>query len=256
MQKKVQKRRRIRRKRGSGPRNMYFTMETQEAIQEIQRLEKIEAEKEEDLKDQKHKVYVDKVQPAFEKLVENLIFVYGFHSPLDTFHDMKSDCVSFLYESMHKWNPERGTKAFSYFNVVAKNWLIIRSRKQKKRVKRHISADNPEGMTMLQREMYESHDVIPPPDELLINRNLRNEIQNLLNEIQGIVTSESEKSCINAVIVVFKNIDELDFLNKRAILVYVREISGLSPKQLSVAMSSIRKHYRRLTGATGEFNLF
>ena len=235
---------------------MYFTMETQESIMAYQNLEKSEQETGEDKKDEKHKIYVEKIQPAFEKLVENLIFVYGFNSPLDTFHDMKSDCVSFLYESMHKWKPERGTKAFSYFNVVAKNWLIIRSRKQKKRVKRHVSADNPEGMTMLQREMYESHDVIPPPDELLINRNLRNEIQNLLSEIQGIVTSESEKSCISAVITVFKNIDELDFLNKRAILVYVREISGLSPKQLSVAMSSIRKHYRRLTGATGEFNLF
>ena len=35
-----------------------------------------------------------------------------------------------------------------------------------------------------------------------------------------------------------------DFLNKRAIYVYVREISGLTPKKLSVSMSSIRKHYR------------
>ena len=236
---------------------MYFTMDTQAAIQTYQGFEKIESEQEsKDLTDDKHNVYIKEIQPAFEKLVENLIFVYGFKSPLDTFHDMKSDCVSFLYESMHKWKPERGTKAFSYFNVVAKNWLIIRSRKQKKRVKRHVSSDNPDSMTTLQREMYESHDVIPPPDILLINRNLRNEIQNLLTEIQGIVTSESEKSCINAVITVFENIDDLDFLNKRAILVYVREISGLSPKQLSVAMSSIRKHYRRLTGASGDFNLF
>ena len=54
----------------------------------------------------------------------------------------------------------------------------------------------------------------------------------------------------------FKNIDELDFLNKRAILVYVRDISGLSPKQLSVAMSSIRKHYRRLVGPDLKYDLF
>ena len=38
----------------------------------------------------------------------------------------------------------------------------------------------------------------------------------------------------------------LDFLNKRAVFIYVRDISGLNPKQLSVAMSSIRKHYKEI----------
>ena len=243
MKKKLRK---IKRRKG-GKSNLYFDINTHNAIIKFQNTEE---------QDEREKIYIKEIEPSFNKLVENLIFIHGFSKPFGSHESLKNDCITFLYETLGKFDHTRGSKAFSYFNVVAKNWLIIRSIKQKKRVKRHVSADNPEGMTMLQREMYESHDVIPPPDELLINRNLRNEIQNLLSEIQGIVTSESEKSCISAVITVFKNIDELDFLNKRAILVYVREISGLSPKQLSVAMSSIRKHYRRLTGATGEFNLF
>ena len=49
---------------------------------------------------------------------------------------------------------------------------------------------------------------------------------------------------MQAIRTVFQNIDNLDFLNKRAIYVYVREISGLTSKQLSVAMSKIRKHYK------------
>ena len=51
-------------------------------------------------------------------------------------------------------------------------------------------------------------------------------------------------------------IDELDFLNKRAVFVYMREISGLTPKQLSVAMSNIRKYYRDITHNNTEFFLF
>ena len=239
-------RKKIRRSKGKS-RNLYFTLETQDSLIEYQNTEVIE---------EKQKVYLAKIQPAFEKLVENLIFVYGFKTAYDSFEDLKTDCVSFLYESIHKWKPERGTKAFSYFNVVAKNWLIIKSRQQTKRMKRHVSVDAPETMTASQKAAYESHDVIPPPDEILINANLRNEIQALLKVIEGIVTSESEKTCISAIQTVFKNIDDLDFLNKRAILIYVREISGLSPKQLSVAMSSIRKHYRKLTGYDKKFNLF
>ena len=41
-------------------------------------------------------------------------------------------------------------------------------------------------------------------------------------------------------------LENLDFLNKRAIYVYIREISGLNSKQLSVAMSRIRKHYKAI----------
>lgn len=243
MPRKIKK---IRRRPGQ-KRNMYFTAETQEAIVKYQNEEELKV---------RQKVYLDAIQPAFDKLVENLIFVYGFKTSYDTFTELKSDCVSFLYESLHKWSPEKGTKAFSYYNVVAKNWLIIRSRQQQKRVKRHISIDGPKGLSPEHARIFESHDVMPAPDEILISRNLRNEIQELLKEIEKCVSSETEKICISAIQTVFKNVDELDFLNKRAILIYVRDISGLTPKQLSVAMSSIRKHYRRLTKGEEKFNLF
>ena len=203
--------RKIRRKRGSGPRNMYFTMETQEHIVQYQNSEDPE---------QKKEIYIKGIQPAFDKLVENLIFVYGFNSPYDSFQDLKTDCVSFLYESLHKWSPEKGTKAFSYYNVVAKNWLIIKSRQQTKRVKRHISSDNPDGMTARQRHLYESSQIMPSPDEILISRGRKEVIQDLLKEIAGIVTSETEKTCISAVQTVFANVDNLDFLNKRAAVSY------------------------------------
>ena len=51
-------------------------------------------------------------------------------------------------------------------------------------------------------------------------------------------------------------IGDLDFLNKRAIFVYLREISGLNPKQLSVAMSGIRKHYKELCKNNDQYRLF
>lgn len=226
-------------KRRSGETNeMYFTDQTQDAIVLFQ---------EERAEDVKELIYLQKIQPALNLLVENLILVYGFKSPHDTFEELKSDCVSFLYESLNKWSPSKGTKAFSYFNVVAKNWLIIRSRKHQKINNRHISIDSPESLTQEQLHAIESHDVMPAPDEILISRNERKEIQTLLKDIEKLVSSETELMCIRAIITVFDNIDDLDFLNKRAVLIYVRDISGLSSKRLSVAMSSIRKHYKRLS---------
>lgn len=225
---------------------LYFTEKTQDAIIKFQN-DKCESSK--------NLVFLEQIQPAFDSLVENLILVYGFKSPHDSFDDLKSDCVSFLYESLNKWSPEKGTKAFSYYNVVAKNWLIIRSRKHQKQNKRHISLDAPETLTQEQLYTIETYDVMPAPDEILISQNVRNDIRDLLSEIEKSVSSETETSCIKAIITVFENIDELDFLNKRAILIYVRDISGLSSKRLSVAMSSIRKHYKRLTNGDERFDL-
>ena len=183
---------------------------------------------------------------TFEKLCENLIYVYGFKSPYDTFTELKSDCVSFLVESLDKWDPSRGTKAFSYFNVVAKNWLIIRSRKQRKRMIRHVCIDDPDSMTAHQRSILDAKHTTPGPDYKMMKEEAKREIINMLDVLQHKAKNDSERKCVTAIITVFQSVDELDFLNKRAVLVYVRDLSGLTPKQLSVAMSSIRKYYKEL----------
>ena len=235
------------RRRKSGAK-MYFDATTQESIQLYQTLEKEKENQKEKVAQAKEKeqkaVYSEHIMPAFNKLAENLIFVYGFISPQDDYATLKNDCVTFLYETINKWSPERGTKAFSYFNVVAKNWLIMNSRKSKKRASRTVSLSDITNLSIEERRCLMNYDFVAPPDELLIQRGLRDEILKILEKIQGKIKGVKELSCIEAIITVFKNIDQLDFLNKRAIFIYVRDISGLTPKQLSVAMSSIRKHYR------------
>ena len=44
-------------------------------------------------------------------------------------------------------------------------------------------------------------------------------------------------------------------INKRAVFVYLRELSGLNAKQLSVAMSNIRKHYKDLVKNNENYHL-
>ena len=51
----------------------------------------------------------------------------------------------------------------------------------------------------------------------------------------------------NVKVLLFEKLFNLDYLNKRAVFVYLRELSGLNAKQLSVAMSNLRKYYRDIT---------
>ncbi len=232
----MKKKKIIRRKPGT-KRNMYFTKDTQVAIEEYQN----EPERE-----KRAVVYKDKIAPAFEQLAESLIYVYGFNSPYETVQSMKTDCVAFLYETIHKWDPARGTKAFSYFNVVAKNWLIIRCRNAKKNYHRHVSISEMASLNSADKHAIANHQVIPGPDEIMEKRNLRNEMFKVIDELETRVKKPNEVLCVEAIRTVFNNVENLDFLNKRAIYVYIREISGLNSKQLSVAMSRIRKHYKSI----------
>jgi len=230
----LKKKRKIRRNPHQ-KRNMYFNKDTQDAIIEFQGLE---------CQKEKEKLYNEKIHTAFEKLAESLIFVYGFKAGSDQVETIKTDCVSFLYETIRKWDHSRGTKAFSYFNVVAKNWLIINSRQHRKNTMRNVSLSDMESMSKKDKSLVASSQIAESPDKIMIDAGRRDEIVKVLEIIKKRVTKENEKLCINAITAVFEKIDHLDFLNKRAIYVYVREISGLTPKKLSVAMSSIRKHYR------------
>ena len=240
-------RKKIKRRKGTSKVRMYFNMETQEAILDFQGS---------DEQPVRESLYVKKILPAFDKLVENLIFIYGFAKPSEDYITLKNDCVSFLYETIHKWDVSRGTKAFSYFNVVAKNWLIINSRRNQKHRRRHTSMSDMTTMSKNDRICLASKDIAPAPDEIMIKMLFRDEIMVLLKEIKTKLSGDNEIKCIDAVITVFETIEQLDFLNKRAVFVYIRDISGLSPKQLSVAMSQIRKHYRQMVHNGGKFDIF
>ena len=109
---------------------------------------------------------------------------------------------------------------------------------------RNVSLSDMESMSKKDKSLVASSQIAESPDKIMIDAGRRDEIVKVLEIIKKRVTKENEKLCINAITAVFEKIDHLDFLNKRAIYVYVREISGLTPKKLSVAMSSIRKHYR------------
>ena len=123
--------------------NYYFGNDVQDKIIEYQN---------ETSNLKRERCYEKHIHPAFTNLVNSLVAVYNFKSSNEEIEHLKSDCVVFLFENLHKWNPEKGTKAFSYFNVVAKNWLTIQSRRLLKHAKRSAYIDDDEGLT--QQEIF------------------------------------------------------------------------------------------------------
>lgn len=233
-------------KRPSSGKTPYFTKETQEAIESFCKS---------DCYRFRNDLYNKSIKPALEKLAENLIFIYGFHKQFDDIDLLKHNCVINLYETLHKFDHTRNKKAFSYFNVVGKHWLIVQARKAKKYKERNVSIDSGEENLNFESLISSVEEEIKLPDHEIIAEQNKHAITDMLVSIRKKVKSDTEARCIEAIIKIFDSIDELDFLNKRAIFVYVREISGLNSKQLSTCMSSIRRIYRDIAGPDKEFDI-
>ena len=95
----------------------------------------------------RHKIYTDKIHPAFLKLAENIINTFKFSYFDYGFRDLQEEVVSNLVLNMHKFDETRGSKAFSYFSIVAKNYLILNNNANYKKMKSHddITVLNGEG---------------------------------------------------------------------------------------------------------------
>jgi hypothetical protein len=216
---------------------LYFGPEVQDSIAKFC----LESNKKE-----KEKVYLEEIMPAFNKLVENLIYIYGFAKWFDNVHEVKSDCVCFLYENMHKFKPEKGAKAFSYFNVVARNWLINNSKKKYKDDTRNVSIDDASRLTFSDKTAISHYSIVQSPDEILIDKDRKRRILSALDTIEKSLNEPHELAILSALRIVFQKSDEIDLLSKRAVFLYIREISGVSHKQMSSVMTSLRKKYKEL----------
>lgn len=194
--------------------------------------------------EERNTIYVTDILPAFSSLIDNLINVYGYHVLYETRDDLRNECLEFLYGVINKFKAEKGSKAFSYFNVVGKNWLTIKSKQNAKVVQNYVSLDNREALSKHDLDLIEDHHVIPSIEDALTSEDISKNLKHLVFSLKDKAKTDNEKACLNAIEVLIENIDDIDLLSKRAVMLYIREITGLSSKQLSIALSSLKKQYK------------
>ena len=82
----------------------------------------------------RNQIYNESIRFAFEKLAENIIHTFKFYYFDVPSEDVKHEVVSFLYMNIHKFTEGKG-RAFSYFSIVAKNYLILHNNNNYKKMK-------------------------------------------------------------------------------------------------------------------------
>lgn len=211
---------------------MYFTSDTEDAI--------IEYNASEDQSD-RDEIYNVKIKYAFEKLVENVFntfkFCYFETSPLE----VQKETVAHLVANIHKFESGKG-KAFSYFSIIAKNYLIFQNNSNYKRFNQHVEIgdDNGENTYKLQHEDCHYRDEENREFlELMVSYWEKN--------VNKIFTKQRDINIANAVIELFRNSDRIDAFNKKALYLYIREISSCKTQQITKVINRMKNYQNNIT---------
>lgn len=188
---------------------------------------------------EKNRIFEQEIMPAFEKLVENLIYVYKFFN-IDDVETLKKDCLTNLYEMLPKFDPSKGSKGFSYFNVVAKNWLIQKQREKVKKFnnERDLYVDiDKESIKQNYALVYEHE------EKKMLEKEHWLSFFSELEQWRDKMIKKNERKMLEAVIFLIKNSELINIYNKKAIYLYLKEITGLNEKQVAISLKKMKEHY-------------
>ena len=185
----------------------------------------------------RNKIYQEKIEYAFDKLCENIINTFKFSYFDAHFNDVKQEVLSFLVLNMHKYDASKGFKAFSYFSVVAKNYLIFHNNNNYKQYKLRDNIDS----RIVKSKSVEGI------DSLTKNADLLSEIIVYFeNEIENIFKKDEDKLIAYAILNIIDNIDEIENFNKKAIYILLREMTNSPTAKLTRVINILKKKYVKL----------
>jgi hypothetical protein len=207
-------------------RKVYFGQEVQDAIIEYNSTES---------SSEKNIIYGTRIHKAFDKLAENIINTFKFTYFDDPFQDVKHEVVAFMVMNMHKYDHTKGSKAFSYFSVVAKNYLILHNNNNYKKLKTH------DGMDVLDRHRgkdsnYES-DFITLTNEI---------IEYFDSNMNTIFKKDRDLRIGYAIVDLMKQRDDIENFNKKAIYILIREMTDVETAHITSVVNVLKKHYKKL----------
>mgnify|MGYP003132882474 FL=1 len=183
-------------------------------------------------------LYVRLIQPAFDQMVDKIVFTYKF-TTLPNIDELRDECKVWLTTILEKYDPNKGSKAFSYFSVITKNWFIHKVKQTSKRAKREV--DYEDALKEVDEEKIVCYNEWENEEE---NRDFWLKLWEEIDSWSTDDMKESEKKVFEAVKILLSSVEEIEIFNKKAIYLYLRELTGMNTKQVVSQLNKIRKKYK------------
>lgn len=218
-------------RRGRKPsKKQYFTYITQEAIV---------AYNKESSYALRNKIYREYIDYPFNKLVENIYHTFKFSYFDIPYEDIKCEVVAFLNEKINKYTEGKG-KAFSYFSIIAKNYLIIQNNANYLKFKRRTETS----------QIDDSRDVV---NEMTLS-NYQESLKDFVklwcewydNNMNMIFTNRKDILVADTILELFRMADNIENFNKKAIYILIRERTGLKTQNITKVINVMRQDFKKM----------
>jgi len=206
---------------------VYFSADTQKAIIQYNRstnpLER-------------NVIFSQNIAEPFRRLAENVLNTWKFSYFDDSKENIIQEVVSFMVEKIGQYDASKG-RAFSYFTIVARNYLILNNNTNYKRFRTHDEID----VLDLNRNFHSEFRVL--------EKNIEDKefIEMIIefwdNNVPIFFKKERDIKIANAIVELFRRRDTIESFNKKHLYVLVREITDCKTQQITKVINSMKKHY-------------
>ena len=210
----------------------YFTKETEEYIVKYNNSTDTEY---------RAKIFTDHIYLPFYKLAENIIHTFKFYyTDVDKIEDLKHELVSILLEQkIMKFDPTNGAKAYSYFGTIVKRWLINYNNKNYKKLKQIGSFSEMEESydARLSNKIVENHGIT-------LGEFIDRWVDSTYEVLDETFPKEGDKKIADAVLTIFKTRNDLDIFKKKALYIYIREMTDCETPALTKVINILKDDFK------------
>lgn len=215
--------------RGRHKKKHYFTKEHERAIIQYN---KSQCNKE------RGELYKNIIEPVFIELIDKIVHTFKFTN-LHNIQLQQTECLSWLMTIIEKYDENKKSPAFSYFSVIVKNWFIHRVKKQ---TKRHDTMQI-QDMTEFADMNYDELTIFNPYHEIMEQYEFFEAFYDEMDRWENEEWTETDKKVLFGLRKLFQESDKQEIYNKKAIYLYLREITGQESKYITPSIKKFKENY-------------
>ena len=193
----------------------------------------------------RNKVFRDHINYPFNKLVENIYYTFRFSYFDVPYEDVKAEVVAFLTEKIGKFKEGKG-KAFSYFSIVAKNYLIIQNNSNYAKLKKRSDLTAVDESRNIQGEL-----ALNDHQESL--RDFTDQWCKWYDDNLNVVfTNKRDIIVADTILELFRMRANIENFNKKALYILIREMTQSNTQHITRVINTMKKYQK---GIYKEFQL-
>jgi prophage tail gpP-like protein len=141
--------------------------------------------------------------------------------------------------NIHKFKEGKG-KAFSYFSIVGKNYLILHNNNNYKKMKIHRDID----VLDFSRNLSSEESVEESKESY--NEFVEQMVEFWDNNIRNVFRRQKDILVADSVIELFRKRVNVENFNKKALYILIREMTGSNTQHITRVINVMKKYYKEM----------